>query len=235
MKIVTLVRTLNEEQNVSQFIQQYSFSDLIIVSDGGSTDKTILRIRAAARRNNVRVKILHNFSVRIPMADGRYYTNEPVQINLLIRNALKEKADWIIYDDCDCYSNKVLKENARNLFSVVDNEGKEALFVYRLYLCGENEYFPDMNIPGKSLWAWKPSMLSVICNEKDPTEASMTFNKWEVRRYDIEKPYVLLHNFAQTEEYIQKKLEWYKQKKKPQTHPRDGCGKLEVLPNFAKI
>ena len=45
MKIVVCTRTLNELRHIESFIDGYSFADQIIVSDGGSLDCTVKKLR----------------------------------------------------------------------------------------------------------------------------------------------------------------------------------------------
>ena len=41
VKIITAVRCMNEIEHISRFMDGYDFSDVIVVSDGGSTDGSV--------------------------------------------------------------------------------------------------------------------------------------------------------------------------------------------------
>lgn len=237
MKIITIVRTLNEERNIEKFLNGYSFSDEIIISDGGSTDETYKIASRIAKKFYPRMTITWNDfdkDARVPNLTGGYFTHEPKQINWLIDEAKKHGADWIIYDDCDCWPNFELLIRARMVFDMAEKEGYKRLLIKRLYVYKGNWYFPEMNKPGASLWAWKPNDCAVYCKEEDPKESGMVQDT-SVNTYTIDPPYVLLHNFAQSEKHIKQKMAWYKAKGQPQLHPKEGCGILKLLPNYAHI
>lgn len=230
MKIVTIARTLNEAHNIRTFCKQYGFSDLIILSDGGSTDGTI-----EIAKKIKGVKIIEDYHERIPMG-SRYYTNEPKQINYLVQEAIGHGADWIIYDDLDCYPNRILKDNARDFIEEADSKSFGLIEIYRLYIYKKTQYFPQLNEAGHSQWAWNPKRVKVVCREENPEQPNWEQHWPSVARiYRLEHPFVLLHHFADTDEQIKYKMDWYEEKGTPILHPLESCGRLEVLPKYAHI
>lgn len=226
--IVVLVRTLNEERNIEAFCKGYSWADYILVADAGSTDRTV---ELAEKFHNVHVR---QFEVEKIKSGEIEYTHEPKHINFLIDWASSYRPDWIIYDDCDCHPNNMLQMSARSRFEMLTQAGAGLMYVYRLYIYGKNEYFPDMNKPGQSFWAWNPGVVDIRANEDgDPREQNLVIPWPHDKSWFLEKPFVLLHHFAQDDEHIEKKMRWYTAKGQPQLHPLVGCGRLEELPNYA--
>lgn len=80
-KITALAITLNEEENVKQYVESLSFADEIIFIDSYSTDKT--------------VEIAKSFGVTVIQRD---FDNFSEQRNFAISQA---KNDWIVFFDLD--------------------------------------------------------------------------------------------------------------------------------------
>lgn len=161
--IVTLVRTLNEEANIAKFCEGYRFSNLILVADGGSTDRT----KEIARGfNNVKVR---DFEGRIEEENGTFRNPEPAHINFLVNWALEVGATWIILDDCDCWPNSILKAKARDFFRWAWTEDKDGILLYRLYMWQGEQYFPKINEAGPGLWAWRPDRVDCRMDESETT------------------------------------------------------------------
>lgn len=131
MNIVVIARTRNEERNISRFCHAYSWADTIIVADGGSTDRTVSLAHrfqnVTIRRYPERVKKLNSDEWRNP--HGRH-------INYMIHEAEKLDADWIIFDDVDCFPTHYLRSNARRWIESTD---KQFLFVNRIYAYGKDK------------------------------------------------------------------------------------------------
>lgn len=225
--IVVIVRTLNEERNIEAFCRGYSWADFILVADAGSEDKTV---ELAQKFPNVHVR---EFTEKVKSGEIEY-SHEPKHINFLIDWAKSYYPDWIIYDDCDCHPNNMLQMGASSLFSNLSSNGAAMVYVYRLYVYQKDRYFPTMNLPGQSFWAWCPNRVDIRANEDgDPREQNLVIPWPHSKSWFLEKPFVLLHHFAQDDEHIEKKMRWYTAKGQPQLHPLKGCGKLEDLPNYA--
>jgi len=222
MKIIACVRTFNEELNIRRFMESYVWADKVIVADSGSQDDTV---SIAESYDNARVfrfgeKVKGNGFERPP--HGRH-------INELIMAALQLNADWIIFDDCDCVPSYLLRLHARDL---LENTDKDVVFAYRMYMYGDDEWFPGMSVPGQSLWAWRYTV-NIWASEKNPLRHEMLNITKEGEMINF--PRTLLHYFAPDEETIQRKMAFYdKYKPTKSTHPLEFCGKLEKIPEWAR-
>lgn len=224
MKIVVVTKSLNEEHNIERFCQGYSFADAILVADGGSTDKTV---ELAQQFGNVKVR---NFPLKIDMPDAPagFMNPEPQHLNFCIDWAVEEKADWICLDGCDCWPNPKLHREAR---SIISNASEPMIFVRRLYIWGQDEFFPS---PSKytSLWAWRPVKLNI--RSEEPPGA---FTCFDTKMLGIEGPRLelpagccCLHYFCPDEETVALKLKRYAAWGFPQIHPRVVFGSRIKLP-----
>jgi hypothetical protein len=198
VKIVTLVRTLNEEANIAKFCEGYRFSNLILVADGGSTDRTK---EIAVGFSNVRVR---DFEQRIE-EKGQIRNPEPAHINFLINWALEEGAGWIILDDCDCWPNSLLRAKAREFFRQAESEDRDGILLYRLYMWQGEQYFPKINEPGPALWAWRPDRVDCRMSEEGTTLFDTPMPGPDRDKCMVlSPPYVCLHFFephAKAERY----------------------------------
>jgi glycosyltransferase involved in cell wall biosynthesis len=224
MKIIVTVRSLNESANVERFCECYSWADSILLADGGSSDDTIYK---ALKFDNTRC---YKFTEKIWHNNKVFSNPRGKHINFLIRWAEKEYADWIIFDDIDSVPSMELQQHGREILETCN---EDMVFAYRLYVKGDDKYYPDANIPGQSLWAWRWS--SVWADESNPSVFSMHISN--CNRLNLEPPNVLLHYFYPSEELIQKKMEFYgitgDAGGKPK-HPDEIFGRIEKLPNWAR-
>jgi len=236
VKIITIVRTRNEERNIANFCQAYDFSDLILVADGGSDDNTI-----EIASTFPKVKVGHFWE---QAWKGDIWRNpEPEHFNFLIQWAEAEGADWIITDDCDCRPNRFLRKDARNFL-----EGTDLPFAFavRLYLLGtdnlrngaDGKYFPALSKPPKGgpwtpgLWAWRAELGTRLQGE----------NPWDTGAFpcDITQaliilpPHCLLHFPWPDEKEIKRKLAFYGGSKQVEgmEHPLEWGGSLEPCPDW---
>lgn len=224
-KIVVIGRTLNEAQNIERFCTNYGFADTILITDGGSTDDTVSK---ALQFDNVEVKDVSYLRMR---TTAGVFTPEGAQTNILIEWAKEEGADWIIRDDIDCWPNSVLRARAREIFST---EEQPSIFAYRLYLWGENQYFPKYNEPGQSLWAWRPDKVNIYCDESNPFAQGVTGLPDDDQRHNLEPPLVLLHYFCPDEATVQRKMVFYEAQGFSYTHPLHSIyAPPEPLPDWA--
>lgn len=223
-KIVVICRTRNEERNIDRFCQAYAWADLILIADGGSQDRTV---RRAKKYPNVRVM---KFIKRI--YQGNEWRNPHGRhINFMIDWARNEQADWIIFDDCDCVPTLALQRQTRRILEATD---KRVILLYRLYVYGTDQYFPEMNKPGKSLYAWRSSV-PVRAVEDEAWGSHCIPQAWEEADVlELEKPLSCLHYFSQDEKTIERKLKFYEQNGDTAQHPLKYGGPLEELPLWAK-
>ena len=212
MKIIVLVRTLNEEKNIVPYCTHYAWADKIMIADGGSTDQTIPLAAAFPKTEHVEVEI-RPFEIQIPTVGGLglgFMNPEPEHINFLISWGESEGADWLVFDDCDCWPNPTLERQARAAFEWARD--KSIIMLYRLYMYGEDHYFPKMNIPGQSIWAWRPDRFRLRWNEAAVSRfdsISTPINPADC--FYLNHPHVCLHYFRPDE-----KTDMYKSWGKPQ-------------------
>ena len=240
MKVVVIVRTLNEADNIGKFCLSYVDADKILVSDGGSTDDTV---SIAEKFNNV--EVLH-FNKRIELQNGYWVNKVASGINFLIGHANKHHPDWIIFDDCDCRPNALLKKDYREMLE--RNNYSDFVMAVRLYLWGNDQHFPDLAKPydnhtryGAGLWAWRGNQ-KLWANDAFPhftfrlgNTVIKDFAK-DAACHDLMPPYCLLHCPWPTEQKVEEKLKFYRDSGliPLMQHPLNFGGHLEPLPDWAK-
>ncbi len=210
VRIITIVRTRNEEKRIGLFCKQHDFSDLILVADGGSDDDTV---KMAKVFKNV---IVRRFEKEIKL-DGGYVRNPDYEhINFLIEWANEEKADWIVMDDCDTNPNYLLREEAREIMEECPHDYVKAV---QIFLWGKTQYFPLLSrseiiaawIP--SLWAWRASTQMMTFGEPPHYKfkkggEEVDFDEKEC--FDLLPPYCQIHASWINEEEANKHIEMYK-------------------------
>jgi len=224
MKIVVTARTLNEKNNVMRFCKSYWWADEVLLADGGSEDSTVL---FAKKFPNVKVRYFGD-----KVYNNGYWRNpHGKHINFLIDWAYSLHPDWIIFDDCDCYPTDSLQKVARD---ILRTNHKSAAFAYRLYKYGADQYFPEMNEPGQSLWAWRPE-LDIRANEADPWSHEMINMPKEHQISRLHEPFCLIHNFAPNPDVIEEKMRFYRESGQHPNikHPLEYGGRLAPLPEWA--
>lgn len=236
MKIVVIARTRNEEENIGRFCQAYQWADKILVADGGSRDKTK---EIALTFPNVEVR---DYEVFIQMDNGIIRTPHGSHLNFLLDWAfIEEEADWIICDDCDCFPNYEVKNNARSLMESTD---KDYIYITRLYLWKNDGHFPKLSKPYgddyvPSIWAWRRGTYLRFRADRVNSHEShqeLSFTPPSAHILNLMPPYVLLHCPWQTEEMVERKLAFYRLSGqiKNMQHPLHFGGSLEPLPEWAK-
>ena len=230
MKIIATVRTLNESKTVERFCACYRFlADEILIADGGSTDDTIEKASKLPRVS------IRSFDERIVHQDGKTWSNpRGKHINFLIDWALEREADWIIFDDCDCVPTLALQEEGRQ---ILETCSEKMVFAYRMFVMYSDRWFPQMNYPGQSLWAWR-AKVPVRADEAKPEVFTMLI-PYEYPTRRLMHPKSLLHYFYPDEETIEKKLAFYKitgelGENVTPAHPSQLMGHVEPLPEWAK-
>jgi glycosyltransferase involved in cell wall biosynthesis len=238
MKIVVIVRTRDESRRIGPFCESYRWADQVIVSDGGSLDDTI---SIASRFPNV---LLRPFGERVQLANGLWRNNDSGHANHLIACANELAPDWIVYDDCDCRPNRLLREAGRDLL-----EGTDADFALavRLYLWGTDQHFPHMAKPEPaherwepSLWAWR-GPLDFWTVDKPPAydfrvgDTVLGDVHLSHRVLDILPPLCLLHYSWDDPARVDRKVTFYRESGfiPAMAHPLTFAGPLNPLPEWA--
>lgn len=235
MKIVVALRTRNESENIERFCLAYHWADAILVADGGSNDDTVSK---ASQFKNVNVR---NYPVFMRMKNGHVRTPHGSHLNFLIDWAfIEEGADWVIQDDCDCFPNFKVKDDARQLMESTD---KDFIYITRLYLWKDEGHFPNLATPSgdytPSLWAWRnkhPKLRFRADRVSDyESHQELTFIPEEERVLKLFPPYALLHCPWQTDEMVERKLSFYRDSGQIENmkHPLEFGGGLEQLPDWA--
>jgi len=224
MKIVVVTRCYNEEKNIPRFLNGYSFADKIIVSDGGSTDNSV-----ALLSENERVSLLHFDEVET--VNGERWNPDNSHIQFVIDAGKAENPDWLILDDMDDVPNFSLKKIARDVLWTCEFPQVNA---FRLYMWGDDQYFPKMNnnfdMLYTSLWAWKPSEIDIHTDMTKRHGTILGTKDTEAFRLNI--PMCLLHK-SWHPDTIDKKVEWYNKIGLPTSHPLKFAGVPEKLPGWA--
>lgn len=231
MKIVTIVRTLNEEINIERFCQAYDWADLILIADENSTDRT--KELALSFPN---VKFASLYKPEIPLRRGGFRTSHSTQINFLIDWAKEEGADWMLFDDCDCWPNPSLKKHLR---WILENSRYGFVSAVRLYLWGKHEYFPSLSrvkgIWTPSLYGWR-SDTGLRCVENYAAHQEFIPIPIPDETETILPPMCLLHNPWQNDAMVTKKLDFYRSSGliPSMENPTAFGGPLEILPVWAR-
>lgn len=227
MNIVVAVRCYNEEKNIPRFMRGYDFADVVVCSDGGSTDNSVEMLKEFPK-----VHLIH-FSQK-ETVNGETWNPDAPHMNFVLDAAKELKPDWIIFDDMDCVPTKSLREVARDMFQEVYELQDYQINAFRLYLWGDTQYFPYMNRNFDdnytSLWAFKPSKLDI---RADPNVHHGTLmGLTDKNLFKLTPPYCLLHK-SYSPQTIDAKLERYNALGLPMLHPLETNGELRDLPIWA--
>lgn len=239
IKICVVVRVRDEERRIAQFCEAYEDADMILVGDGGSIDRTK---EIAAQYPNV---IIRDYPGRQEMKNGYWRNNDSDHANWMFKWGREYEPDWMIYDDCDCRPNYLLRMKYRHLLETIHHD---VIMVTRLYLWGLKQHFPHLAKPEElyhrnyepSLWAWRGSMEMMTVNE--PPAYSFKVGKKPIKdfrkdtdAFDLLPPYCLLHYSWDDPERVMEKVKIYRESGliPGQNHPLDFGGPLEDLPSFA--
>ena len=245
MKIVALIRTLNEAHRIDECCQSYSeFADAVLIADGGSTDNTV---ELAMKYPKVQVR---EFTKKVECEGGIWRNPDGEHLNFLYQWGEDEGADWIVSQDCDQRPNFYLKRDIREIMSKTT---RDFIMVTQIFLWKKTKYFPAMSnaekvyygnypeLKGKyshGIWAWRAN-LGVRAIDKMPHyeftidggETSILPEKLEMDETLDCPPYCFLHNGWETDEMVDKMINYYQRSMliPVQAHPLDFCGKPEPI------
>jgi glycosyltransferase involved in cell wall biosynthesis len=238
MKIASCVRTLNEERHIGKFCDAYQdIADLILVADGGSSDKTV---EIATSKPKTLVK---DYPMRVECKNGIWRNPDGPHIQFLIDWAANEGADWIIFQDCDMRPNRWLKEFGRGALRALHGSKNHYLMLTQIFMFQDNKYFPKMSRGDEGrgdwmqgLWAWRASVGLQMIDHTPHFEFSydgvtpIDFDKEEgVIKY--QPPLCYLHFGWENLEILEEHWNYYRRSGliESMTHPLDIGGKAEPI------
>ena len=210
MKLISTVRTLNEEKHIRQYCEAYSqFADQILIADGGSTDNTI---KIALEYPKVEVK---NYPVTVELKDGTLRNPDGPHVQFLVDWATEIGGDWIVHQDCDQRPNKYLKEDIRDILATMD---KDFLQVTQIFLWGKDQYFPQLSYQNgawmQGLWAWRLSTGLQILDRMPHYVFGLKGEYVDInqtgREYNLQPPYCFMHYGWQTEKETWEHVNYYR-------------------------
>jgi glycosyltransferase involved in cell wall biosynthesis len=232
MKIITCVRTLNEERNIAEFIETHSsLCDYIFIADGGSSDKTL---DIAMKYPNAKIR---EFTERIYTPDKSVFKNhESKHVKFLFDWAIAENADVVLQEDCDHFPNPRLQKDGRQL---IENDNHAIISVLLMYTYGsDGKYFPFLNEnakPPDRMFGWRPAKYIPTLDLDDHLAPTIT-NHPDLSLADCLRlphpPYALIHRGWPDEATVKRKMDWYALWGMPQLYPPTVCGELAPLPEW---
>lgn len=237
--ICVMVRTRDEEHRIAQFCESYEDADAILVADGGSVDRTK---EIASEYPNV---VVGDYPGRQLMNNGMWRNNDSDHANFLFQWAYSIHPEWVIYDDCDCRPNYLLKQDYRKILSETDCN---VVMAVRMYMWGKDKHFPYMSKPGEghtvfeaSLWAWRGNLDLWTINV--PPAYVFRIGTTEIKDFrndtktlELFPPYCLIHYSWDDPERVNKKVKIYRESGliPGQMHPLNFAGPLEDLPEWLR-
>ena len=207
-RIFVMLRTRNEESNIARFLSHYppENADKILLSDGLSTDRTVEIAKTYPNTYfNPFSKVVYGKNGIYRQPEGEHF----MYVNKWAREEGATDEDWLLWDDCDSVPTEAMVRDFRKIFDEADQQGKLAIFAFHIYIWGDKEYFPAMNLPGPICYAWKVKA-NVTWDESTQWGVIQRNIPAPHLRHNIRNPYALLHYFCPTEEIAQKKYEFYK-------------------------
>jgi glycosyltransferase involved in cell wall biosynthesis len=224
LRIVVAARCYNESKNIDRFMRGYDFADEIVISDGGSEDDSVSKLQKYPK-----VHLFHYEEYEV--VNGQRWNPDSGHMNFVINLAKTYNPDWIIFDDMDCVPNRELRKNARDVFDFCSEMPVYQINAFRLYLWGNNKFFPEMNKNFdenyKSLWAWNPKKVHIHADTevRHGTLVGLTTN------WGLNIPYCLLHK-SWNPDTIDKKIERYNALGLPMNPLSTFAGEAMDLPDW---
>jgi glycosyltransferase involved in cell wall biosynthesis len=234
--IIVCVRTRDEERRIGQFCESYVDADKILVADGGSEDNTI---KVAEKFPNVEIR---HFTERVQLENGYWRNNDSDHANFLFEWAEEYNPDWIIYDDCDCRPNYLLRKDYRGIF---ERTKCDVVMAVRVYLWGEDKYLEKLSSPfgelsgQASLYAWRGS-LGMRTVDVPPAytfragDRHISDFRIDMKTAQLFYPHCILHYSWDDRQRVDEKLKTYRESGfiPGQLHPLEFGGNLKDLEWF---
>jgi glycosyltransferase involved in cell wall biosynthesis len=232
MKIVVVVRTRDEEKNISTFCKCYSWADLILVADGGSVDKTT---EIAEDFPNVKVR---HYMERVSN-DGFETWRNPhgKHMNFMFDWAEQERADWIIFDDADCFPTLDAQIGIR---PILEKTSKNCVYINRVYTYHSDSWIKDITLPkdgrrrptwenSSGVYAWKPG---VVRARDEDWKHELDF--FDAHIHYLLPPVSAIHDFYPEDGSRQKKVQFYKDTKEQEfcNDPLDVYNDIQPLEDW---
>jgi len=221
-KIISIVRTRNEEKNIARYCRQHSFADELLVADGDSTDNTVA---IANIFSNVTVR---QFTEELELEKGYTFNPEYKHLNFLIEWAEERGADWIVLDDCDTSPNYLLRRDARMYMRLAGLRSKEHPKGYvgvqakQVFVWENNQWFPEMG--AQRYWAWNANLrLRAYGGQLGYMLKALAGGNWGIGAdgifFDFDKndtidltfPYCRIHTTWETAEKAKSKEKMYRE------------------------
>ena len=238
-KIIVALRTLNEEILIPRFMAAYGWADLIVVADGGSTDRTLEMLQEYP---NV---VVYHFNEWVENDKGGRRNPEGKHMNFLLDKAYQYDPDWLIQEDADTMMTPILRDNIR---FILENTKEMMVWAPLMYIYGSDKWFPQLTggddfSPGKpgdnwtGAWAWNKTIK--LMYDETPGAAEWTtaiVSDPPVRvgsHRCLAYPYARLHYFCFTPELKNRKLALYQSSGQVKHDWIQTCGPLKDLPEWA--
>jgi len=190
MRITATVRTKNEEKNLRRFVESYQWADNVLIMDDFSDDETYLN-EVVSEFENAQWK---QFPGKRVAKEGITRAPHGNHINALFDWAEEIGTDWIIFDDCDCFPNKLFRSSAREIIEACK---QDFIYLVRIYLYKDKGYFPYMSKPAGE---WEASAYAFRANQgfRFSVDESLPYIQTFVRPDEsyvlrLMPPYCLIH------------------------------------------
>jgi glycosyltransferase involved in cell wall biosynthesis len=185
MRVVVMCCTLNEELNIERYCKVYSrFADIILICDGGSTDRTVQLAESFPK-----VEVVHFEEVK--SFGGIPWNPKGKQYSFAYSAVIEYNPDWIIVDECDSIPTLPLQKDIRALMKVERN--LDVIGLTRLYVLEETQFFPALSLGGFYGWAHRAATVNGDFDRSDDLKHLRPYfpdpNTWR----NINPPYALLH------------------------------------------
>ena len=169
---------------------------------------------------------------KMALPDGFWCNDSPAHVNFLFDWAIERDADWIIFDDADCFPSVLMQMKAREHLEAALDRNQPAVYTHRVYFYGpegetieDGRIFPTMHSQGMGLWAFQPSS-GLRCSEEDPLRNNIYSKHLKTASMHLDFPLCLLHHSWPTSEEVERKSAFYAAKYPgvPVVHPLRAFG-----------